>query len=115
MTKPKTSAEWKAILLKDWPSRVILTAVVAFCGFAAAQSNAIVEKKILDTVKAPLDSLAKKVETTDQKVDKVDAKLDAMIEVMGRAFPEFKKEAKEWAQENQESKELQNTFSGDAP
>jgi hypothetical protein len=62
-----------------------------------------------------LDTLKEKIETTDEKVEKVDAKLDAMIQVMIQAFPEFKKAAQERAQENRDSKEVQESLTGDAP
>jgi Sec-independent protein translocase protein TatA len=48
-------------------------------------------------------------------VEKVDAKVDALIDVMGRAFPEFKKAAKERAEENRDSKEVRESLTGDAP
>lgn len=115
MTKPKTAEEWKAILLKDWPSRLILTMLTASMGYAWAQGNTIIEKKILDTVKPAMDTLANKVESTDEKVDKVDAKLDALIDVMGNAFPEFKKAAKARAQENRDSEEVRDALTGDSP
>lgn len=115
MTKPKTPAEWRAALLKDWPSRLVLTVLTAFAGYAWAQGNAIVERKIVETMKPAMDSLAAKVETTDEKVEGVDAKVNALIDVMGRAFPEFRKAAKERAEENRDSKEVRESLTGDAP
>jgi hypothetical protein len=115
MTKPKTADEWRAALLKDWPSRLVLTILTAFCGFAAAQGKQIVEKKILEVVKPALDTLNEKVETTDEKVEKVDEKVDALIDVMGRAFPEFRKAAKERADERRDSEEVRDALTGDSP
>lgn len=115
MTKPKTPAEWRAVLLKDWPSRLILTCLTAFAGYAWAQGKEVMEKKIMETVRPAMDSLAAKQEATDGKVEKVDGKVDALIDVMGRAFPEFKKAAKERADENRDSKEVRESLTGDAP
>lgn len=115
MTKPKTGAEWRALLLKDWPSRLILTVLTAFAGYAWAQGNAIVERKILETVKPGMDSLNAKQEATDEKVERVDAKVDALIDVMRRAFPEFKKAAQEKAAEQRDSKEVREALTGGAP
>jgi hypothetical protein len=103
----KTPTEWRALFLKDWPSRLVLTAVTAFCGYAWAQGEDVVKRKIMETVKPSIDSLAKKQENTDEK-------LDALIDVMGRAFPEFKKAAKERAEERRDSKEVQDALTGDA-
>lgn len=111
----KTAQEWKALLLKDWPSRLLLTVLTAGMAFGYGQVDSVVKRKILDTVKPALDTLAKKVETTDQKVEKVDAKLDAMIEVMRRAFPEFKKSAKELSDERNDSKEIRDALTGGNP
>lgn len=111
----KTPAEWKAMLLKDWPSRLILTILTAGMAFGYGQVDSTIKRKILDTVKPALDTLSKKVETTDEKVEKVDAKLDAMIQVMIEAFPEFKKAAQERAQENRDSREVRESLTGDAP
>jgi hypothetical protein len=110
----KSAAEWRALLLKDWPSRLILTCVTAFCGYAWSEGKDVVERKILSTVAPALDTLKDKIETTDQKVEKVDAKLDAMIQVMIEAFPQFKKAAQERAEERRDSKEVQDALTGDA-
>lgn len=111
----KLAAEWRVILLKDWPSRLVLTMLTAFAGYAWAQGNTIIEKKILDTVKPALDTLKGKVETTDEKVEKVDAKMNALIDVMGEAFPEFKEAAKKRAQENRDSKDVREALTGGNP
>jgi hypothetical protein len=111
----KPAFEWKAALLKDWPSRAILTVLTLFCGYVWSQGDGLVKKKIIDTVKPYLDSLAEKQETTDQKVEKVDEKLDALISVMAKAFPEFKKAAKERAQENKDSQDVQDALTGETP
>jgi predicted ATP-dependent endonuclease of OLD family len=115
MIKPKTPEEWKAMLLKDWPSRLILTVLTAGMAYGYGQVDSTIKRKILDTVKPALDTLARKQETTDEKVEKVDAKLDAMIQVMIEAFPEFKKAAKERAQKNTDSKEVQDALTGGNP
>ena len=111
----KPAFDWKAVVFKDWPSRAILTVLTLFCGYVWSQGDNLVKKKILDTVKPYLDTLARKQETTDQKVEKVDEKLDALIQVMAKAFPEFKKAAKERAQENTDSKEVQDALTGGTP
>ena len=108
----KDSAYWKSVILRDWPSRAVLTLLTLFCGYVWSQGDSLVKKKIIDTVKPYLDTLARKQETTDQKVEKVDEKLDALIQVMGKAFPEFKKAAKERAQEQTDSKEVQEALTG---
>jgi hypothetical protein len=115
MTSHKSATEWRSVLLKDWPSRLVLTCLTGFAAFAWAEGKDVVERKIMTTVKPALDTLKEKIETTDEKVEKVDAKLDAMIQVMIQAFPEFKKAAQERAQENRDSKEVQESLTGDAP
>lgn len=112
-TKP--AFEWKAVLLKDWPSRAILTVLTLFCGYVWSQGDSLVKKKIIDTVKPYLDTLAKKQESTDQKVEKLDDKMNALIDVMSKAFPEFKKAAKDRAAENRDSKDVQDALTGDTP
>lgn len=111
----KPAFDLKAVLLKDWPSRAILTVLTLFCGYVWSQGDSLVKNKIIDTVKPYLDSLAKKQETTDQKVEKVDEKLNALIQVMSQAFPEFKKAALERARENTDSKEVQESLTGGNP
>jgi predicted ATP-dependent endonuclease of OLD family len=111
----KTASEWRSILLKDWPSRLVLTCLTAAMGYAWAEGKDVVERKILSTVQPALDTLKDKIETTDEKVEKVDAKLDAMIQVMIEAFPQFKKAAQERAEERRDSKEVQDALTGDAP
>ena len=110
----KTPTEWRSVLLKDWPSRLVLTCLTAFAGYAWAQGKDVVERKILTTVQPALDTLKEKIETTDEKVDKVDEKVNALIDVMGRAFPEFKKAAQERAEERRDSKDVQDALTGDA-
>jgi hypothetical protein len=112
---PKDFGYWKATLTRDWPSRAILTLLTLFCGYVWSQGDNLVKKKIIDTVKPYLDTLAKKVETTDQKVEKLDDKMNALIDVMSEAFPEFKKAAKERAQQNRDSKDVQDALTGEAP
>jgi hypothetical protein len=90
----------------------ILTAGLAY-GYTHAED--MVKKKIIDTVKPYLDTLSKKQESTDQKVEKIDDKMNALIDVLGEAFPEFKKAAKERAQENRDSKEVRDALTGDSP
>ena len=111
----KDLAYWRALLLRDWPSRAVLTGLTLFCGYVWSQGDSLVKKKIIDTVKPYLDTLAEKQETTDQKVEKVDEKLDALISVMTKAFPEFKKAAKERVQENKDSQDVQDALTGDQP
>jgi hypothetical protein len=113
--KSKDLAYWRTVILRDWPSRMILTLLTLFCGYVWSQGDGMVKKKILDTVKPALDTLAKKVETTDQKVEKLDDKMNALIDVMSKAFPEFKKAAKERADQNRDSKDVQDALTGDAP
>lgn len=111
----KTPAEWRAILLREWPSRLLLTCLTAFAAFAYTHADEVVKRKILETVQPYLDTLAKKQDSTDQKVEKVDEKLNALIDVMGDAFPEFKKAAKERAQENRDSEDIQDALTGGTP
>jgi len=112
--KPKDSDYWRQTLLRDWPSRAILTVLTIFCGYVWSQGDSLVKKKILDTVKPYLDTLAEKLETTDEKVERVDKKVDALIQVMIVAFPEFKKAAMERAKDNKDSKEVRESLKGDA-
>lgn len=119
---PKTTDEWKTALLRDWPSRAILTALVAFSGFAWAQGKTIIQAKILETVKPSLDTLAKKQESTDQKVEavdskveRVDQKVDALISILVEAFPEVKKAAQQRTQKNRDSQDVQDALTGDKP
>jgi hypothetical protein len=111
----KTATDWRAVFLKDWPSRLVLTAVTAFCAYAYTHADEVVKRKILETVQPYLDTLKGGQEATDEKVEKMDDKLDALINVMGDAFPEFKKAAKERAQENRDSREVQDALTGDTP
>jgi hypothetical protein len=116
MAKPtKDFAFWKTTILRDWPSRLVLTALTAGLAYGYAHAEDMVKKKIIDTVKPYLDTLTKKQESTDQKVEKIDDKMNALIDVLGEAFPEFKKAAKERAQENRDSKEVRDALTGDSP
>lgn len=103
----------KTTLLKDWPSRAILTILTLMVGYVFTQADSIIERKILDTVAPAMDTLTRKVEATDAKVEKVDEKLDALIDVMREAFPEFKKAAQERARENKDSKDIKDALQGD--
>jgi hypothetical protein len=114
MTRPPKDAQyWKSIIFRDWPSRAILTALTLFCGYVWSQGDSLVKRKIIDTVKPYLDTLAKKQESTDQKVEKVDAKVDALISILVEAFPQVKKAAQERTQKNKDSQDVQDALTGD--
>lgn len=121
MTKPpKDFSYWKTTVLRDWPSRLVLTVLVGFAGFVWAQGKEVVRDKIMETVKPSLDTLAKKQEGTDQKVDsvnrkvdKVDAKVDALIALMVDAFPQVKKAAADQALRDSTNQAIKNALAGD--
>ncbi len=118
----KDFAHWKGVILRDWPSRTVLTILVAFSGFVWAQGKTIVQNKILETVKPSLDTMAtkqektdRKVEAVDDKVEKVDQKVDALISILVEAFPQVKKAAQERTQKNRDSRDVQDALKGVSP
>ncbi len=106
---------WKTALLRDWPSRAILTLVTAALAYGYTHADDLVKKKIIDTMKPYIDTLTRKQESTNQKVEKIDDKMNALIDVLGEAFPEFKKAALERAKENRDSKDVQDALTGGKP
>ena len=119
---PKDFGYWKATLLRDWPSRAVLTILVAFAGFVWAQGKTVVRDKILETVKPSLDSLAVKqastdvkVDSVDAKVEKVDAKVDALISILVEAFPQVKRAAQDRTQKNRDSQDVRDALTGVKP
>src|SRR5215203_7296523 len=102
----------KNSLIKDWPSRLILTLITTFCGFVYVKGNDMVDKRIQAVMKPSIDSLAKQQDSTAAKVDGVDGKLNALIDVMREAFPQFKQKALERAQDNKDSKDVQDALTG---
>lgn len=111
---PKTPDEWRAVLFKDWPSRLILTVLLALSGFLWAQGKEVIQTKVLEIVKPGMDSLVKKQESTDQKVEKVDAKVDALISILVESFPQVKKAAQDRVQKNKDSQDVQAALTGDS-
>jgi ribosomal protein S13 len=110
----------RTIFLKDWPSRLILTALTAFAGFAWSQSKAIVHDKVIEIVQPSLDSITKTQEMTDQKVEavqqnieKLNDKLDALISILVESSPQIKKAAQSRVQKNKDSQDVKNSLTGE--
>lgn len=123
MTRPpKDFGYWKATVLRDWPSRLVLTILVGFAGLVWSQGKEAVTSKVMEIVKPSLDTITRKQESTDVKVDsvdakveKVDAKVDALISILVEAFPQVKKAAQERTQKNRDSQDVQDALTGDKP
>jgi hypothetical protein len=115
-----TTTKLKTIFLKDWPSRLILTLLTAFAGFAWSQSKSVIHAKVIEIVQPELDSLAKaqemtnqKVETVQQDVVKLNDKLDALISILVESSPQIKKAAQSRVQKNKDSQDVKNSLTGD--
>lgn len=114
-----TTTQLKTIVLKDWPSRLVLTALLAFTGFAWSQSKTIVYGKVIEIVQPSLDSITKnqemadqRVETVQQDVEKLNDKLDALISILVESSPQIKKAAQTRVQKNKDSKDVQDALTG---
>jgi hypothetical protein len=117
---PMTTTKLKTIFLKDWPSRLILTALTAFAGFAWSQSKAVVHDKVIEIVQPSLDSITKnqemadqRAETIQQNVEKLNGKLDALISILVESSPQIKKAAQKRVQKNRDSQDVQNSLTGE--
>lgn len=115
-----TITKLKTIFLKDWPSRLILTALTAFAGFAWSQSKAVVHDKVIEIVQPSLDSITKnqemadqRVEAVQQNVEKLNDKLDALISILVESSPQIKKAAQKRVQKNKDSQDVQNSLTGE--
>lgn len=115
-----TTSKLKTIFLKDWPSRLLLTALTAFAGFAWSQSKAVVHDKVIEIVQPSLDSITKnqeladqRVEAVQQNVEKLNGKLDALISILVESSPQIKKAAQKRVQKNKDSQDVQNSLTGE--
>jgi TolA-binding protein len=115
-----TTTKLKTIFLKDWPSRLILTVLMAFAGFAWSQSKTVIHAKVIEIVQPEIDSLAKAQEMTDQRVEavqqnveKLNGKLDALISILVESSPQIKKAAQKRVQKNKDSQDVQNSLTGE--
>jgi ribosomal protein S13 len=109
----------KTMFLKDWPTRLILTALTAFAGFAWSQSKAVVHDKVIEIVQPSLDSITKNQEMSDkrleevkQEVEKLNGKLDALISILVESSPQIKRAAQSRIQKNKDSQDVQNSLNG---
>lgn len=114
-----TNQRLKIALLKDWPSRLVLTFLTIFSGIVWSQGKQFMETKIIEIVRPSLDTLAKKQEATDQKVEavqddvaKLNDKLDALISVLVESSPEIKKSAQSRIQKNRDSQDVKDALTG---
>lgn len=89
MTRQKDAAYWKSMVLRDWPSRAILTILTVFCGYVWTHGKDTIkvegQKLVLETVKPGMDSLKTQVETL--KIQLGDVKAEQ--EKQGRVQQEF--------------------------
>lgn len=111
--------------------RIVQAAVLTILAFVVATGKGMVRnvyaqetisimKPSMDALNSRVDTVQKRVQeisdsqsNTNRKVDRVDEKVDALIDVMRRAFPEFKKAAQEKAAEDRDSKEVRDALTGD--
>lgn len=114
-----TTTKLKTIFLKDWPSRLILTALTAFAGFAWSQGKTVINAKVIEIVQPSLDTLAKAQEMTDQRVEvvqqnveKLNGKLDALISILVESNPQIKRAAQSRIKKNKDSQDVQNSLNG---
>jgi TolA-binding protein len=114
-----TADKVKSTILKDWPSRLILTALIAFAGFAWSQSKVIVHDKVIEIVQPSLDSITRnqemvdqRVEVVQQQVEKLNGKLDALISILVESSPQIKRAAQNRIQKNKDSQDVQNSLNG---
>ena len=114
-----TTTEIKTVFLKDWPSRLILTALTAFAGFAWSQSKTVIHDKVIEIVQPSLDSITKnqgladqRVEAVQQNVEKLNDKLDALISILVESNPQIKRAAQSRIKKNKDSQDVQNSLNG---
>lgn len=86
---PKDLAYWKTTLLRDWPSRAVLTILTAAVAFIYAHGKDTLKaegkKMVIETVRPGMDSLKAQVDTLKEQV--VDLKAEQ--EKQGRVQQEF--------------------------
>ncbi len=104
--------------------RVVTSVAVLLVGFVAATGKSMVRDvaykeiaaspvvKALDSARKAQDDriedVSEAVDTVDSKVERLEEKVDTFIEVMGAAFPQFKKAAKAHKEKEQENESLRN-------
>jgi hypothetical protein len=104
---------WKALVLRDWPSRLILTALVGFCGFVWAHGKDAItgegQKLVLETVRPSMDSMRTQIDTLKTQVKDLQAEQDKSARVqqeffgaMMEAIPGLKKAVQDRGKQNAE-------------
>jgi hypothetical protein len=113
MKVPKSPLEWKTVILKDWPSRMMITVLTAFAAYAWTQGKAIIssegQKMVLETVRPAMDSLRGQVDTLKEKVESLQDEQEKSGRVqqeffgaMMEAIPALKKAVEDRGKQNNE-------------
>lgn len=97
MTRPpKDFGYWKTTLLRDWPSRLVLTVLIGFAGLVWAQGKTVVKaeggKIAIEAVKPTLDSFKVQVDTLKGQVKQLQGQVQDLQEgqeKQGRIQQEF--------------------------